>query len=134
MKEGAEGTPQLFFSVQGPDHCMFEVTIVRQIIEPFYLSRHGLVKVLLVTAKRVLCMISLHLCKDNALVGSGERMTRSHKPSLFISPNLICIDVNAPCRVSGCASMDHVGRVDVRHESIVFKRMCVNVGKADDRG
>ena len=27
--------------------------------------------------------------------------------------------------------MDHVGRVDVRHESIVFKRMCVNVGKAD---
>ena len=29
--------------------------------------------------------------------------------------------------------MDHVGKADVRHESIVWKRMCVNVRKADVR-
>ena len=53
-------------------------------------------------------------------------MQRSQEPSLFISPNLVCIDVNKPYRDSGCASMDHVGKADVRHESIVWKRMYVN--------
>ena len=41
----------------------------------------------------------------SGLVGSSERMdVLSKEPSLFISPNLIGIDVNGPCKESGCAS------------------------------
>ena len=39
------------------------------------------------------------------------------EPSLFITPNPICIDVKGPYRDSGCASMDHVGKADVGHHS-----------------
>ena len=70
-KERPEGTPQLFGTIQSPDHSMFPIEIfIRKIVKALRLSYHGLLK-FVIAVKRLFLVISLH----GGSGGSGERMT-----------------------------------------------------------